>query len=144
MPYQPTRGTISDITDIISPDYIHQQLHSPTAISMTTDREEIHYLLLTLDCERHHLQRGVNRLKQQNYWLKRGQDLVIGDEVVTPFDRRRWTVDRMPQFALETLKDEAIRMATDIRLLCAEQHTLRDMNQQLREDLEAKMRREEL
>ncbi|KAL8916198.1 MAG: hypothetical protein Q9208_008650 [Pyrenodesmia sp. 3 TL-2023] len=144
MPYQPTRGTISDTTDIISPDYQPQQFSSPTTIFMTTHPETIHHLLLTLDSERHHLQRGLNRLKYQNYWLKRGQDLLVGNEVVAPFDQRRWTLDRMPQVALETLKNEAIRMATTIRMLCEEQHTLRDANQRLREDLEARLRREEL
>ncbi|KAL8712549.1 MAG: hypothetical protein Q9225_006918 [Loekoesia sp. 1 TL-2023] len=144
MAHHPPYEMISTI-DIIPPNYTLQAtIPSPSSILTSQDRTHIQTLLKAVDRERHHLERGIHRLKFQNYYLKRGQDVPVANEVLAPFDTRRWMVERMEVTELEILKNEVIRIFSGNRVLVREQHWRRDTSQALREGIEVRRRREEL
>ncbi|KAL9006526.1 MAG: hypothetical protein Q9188_000686 [Gyalolechia gomerana] len=131
--------------DIIPPGYtIQSKIPHPTVILMSQTTYRIQKFLYKVDRERHHLERGLNRLKFQNYWLKRGQDTTINDSVLTPFDEARWTIEGMENVDLEVLKNEVIRNYSRVLLLVREQHEVRQRNDALRDGLDARRQTEEV
>ncbi|KAL9028758.1 MAG: hypothetical protein Q9196_002926 [Gyalolechia fulgens] len=130
--------------DIIPPDYTVQiKMPHPNVILMSRNTYKVQRLLLKIDRERHHLERGLNRLRFQNYWLKRGQDTTIDDSVLAPFDEARWTVEGLENMYLEVMKNEIIRKYSKNLFLVREQHEVRQWNDVLREGLRARRQTDE-
>ncbi|KAL8942331.1 MAG: hypothetical protein Q9216_001713 [Gyalolechia sp. 2 TL-2023] len=126
--------------DIIPPDYtVQSRIPHPNIILTCDNTLIIQRLLHHVDRERHHLGRGLKRLRFQNHWLKKGHDTTVKDSVLRPFDERRWTVEAMVNVKLEVLRNEVIRVYSRVLYLVREQHALRERNKAMREALEARM-----
>lgn len=74
------------------------------------DRPTVLHAAKCMDAERFHLERDLNRLRAENYHLRRMSIVDIPDEFLYPLDAERYTEEQLEEMDLESLKDLALSL----------------------------------